>query len=147
MFYVLKYLCEFLLCSTCSQFIECSCIIFANFNGLNFYDRNEQVQFHHSVLNLDLAILEEKYPTITDVSSTEEKVHYKAWERANRLNLMFMRMTVIDSIKPILPKTDNVKEFTKLVGEHTQTTDKSLARILMNTLTIIKFEYALPLIS
>jgi len=30
---------------------------------------------------------------------------------SNRLSLMFMRMTVIDSIKTTLPKTDNAKEF------------------------------------
>ena len=56
------------------------------FNGLNFSDWNEQVQFHLSVLDLDLAILEEKPATITDASSNEEKAHYKAWEKSNRLS-------------------------------------------------------------
>ncbi|XP_028206414.1 ethylene-responsive transcription factor ERF043-like [Glycine soja] len=72
---------------------------------------NEQVQFHLDVLDLDLAIMEEKSATITDASSNEEKVHYKVWERYNRLNLMFMRMTVADIIKTALPKTDNAKQF------------------------------------
>ena len=56
------------------------------FNGLNQFDWNEQVQFHLDVLNLDLAILEEKLATITDASSNEEKAHYKAWEKSNRLS-------------------------------------------------------------
>ena len=62
-------------------------------------------------MDLDLAMLEEKSVTIIDASSNEEKTHYKLWERSNRLSLMFMRMTVIDSIKTTLPKTDNAKEF------------------------------------
>ena len=42
------------------------------FIGLYFFDWNEQVQFHLDVLDLDLAILEEKPATITNASSTEE---------------------------------------------------------------------------
>ncbi|KAL5131338.1 hypothetical protein HKD37_12G034242 [Glycine soja] len=45
------------------------------FNGLNFFDWNEQVQFHLSVLDLDLSILKEKSTTIIDASSNEEKTH------------------------------------------------------------------------
>jgi len=101
-------------------------MICVNFNGLNFSDWNEQVQFHLGVLDFDLAMLEEKSAAITDASSNEEKTHYKAWERSNRLSLMFMRMTVADSIKTTLSKTDNAKEFMRLVGERSQTADKSL---------------------
>ncbi|KAH1213426.1 hypothetical protein GmHk_14G041396 [Glycine max] len=110
------------------------------FNGLNFSDWNEQVQFHLGVLDLDLDILEEKPATITNASSNEQKAHYKAWERSNRLSLMFMRMTVADSIKTTLPKTDSAKEFMGLVGERSQTADKSLAGTLMSTLTTMKFD-------
>ena len=55
---------------------------------------------------------------------------------------MFMRMTVSDSIKITLSKTDSVKEFIKLVlvGECSQTADKSLAGTLMSTPTTMKFD-------
>jgi len=53
---------------------------------------------------------------------------------------MFMRMTVADSIKIALPKTDNAKEFIGLVGERSQTADKSLAGTLMSTLITMKFD-------
>ena len=42
-------------------------------NGTNFSDWSEQVQFHLSVLDLDLALRTEKLPTITEESSAEEK--------------------------------------------------------------------------
>ena len=64
------------------------------FNGLNFPDWSEQVQFHLGVLDLDLTLLVEKSAAITDASSNEEKAHYKAWARSNRLSLMFMRMSI-----------------------------------------------------
>ena len=113
----LKTLMWILLCNTCFQFTEFSCIICVNFNGLNFSDWTEQVQFHLGVLDLDLAILEEKPATIIDASSNEEKAHYKAWERSNRLSLMFMRMTVTESIKTTLPKIESAKKFMGLVGD------------------------------
>jgi len=47
------------------------------FNGFNFSNSNKQVQFHLSVLDLDLAILKEKCTTIIDASNIEEKTHYK----------------------------------------------------------------------
>ena len=91
-------------------------------------------------MDLDFVILEKKFATITDASSNEEKTHCKTWERSNRLNLMFMRMNGADNIKTTLPKIDIVKEFMWLVGEHSQTTDKSLADTLMSTLTTMKFD-------
>ena len=84
-------------------------------------------------------MLEEKFVTIIDASSNEEKTHYKAWERSQRLSLMFMRMTVADSIKTGLLKTNNAKEFMGLVGERSQTIDKSLAETLMSTLSTMIF--------
>jgi len=40
----------------------------------------------------------------------------------------------------VLPKTESLREFTKFVEEHSQTTDKSLAGTLMSTLTTMKFD-------
>ena len=91
-------------------------------------------------MDLDLTILEKNPTTIIDSSSIEDKVHYKAWERSNKLSLMFMRMIVADSITTTLPKIDNAKEFMGLVREHSQTTDKSLTGTLISTLTILKFD-------
>ena len=80
------------------------------FNGPNFSYWNEQVQFHLGVLDLDLAILEEKSTTNTNASSNEEKTHYKVWERSNILSLMFMRMVVADNIKTVPPETNDAKK-------------------------------------
>ena len=110
------------------------------FNGLNYSDWCEQVQFHLGVLDLDLALQVEKPAAITVTSTTDEKSFHKAWERSNRLSLMFMRMTVANNIKTALPKTEVAKEFMKFVEERSQTADKSLAGTLMANLTTMKFD-------
>ena len=48
-------------------------------NPLNFTKRSEQVTFHLGVLDLDLALLEDKSADITDTSSDEEKLYHKTW--------------------------------------------------------------------
>ncbi|KOM38887.1 hypothetical protein LR48_Vigan03g226900 [Vigna angularis] len=53
---------------------------------------------------------------------------------------MFMRMSIASNIKSAIPKTENAKEFMKLVEERSQTADKSLAGTLMSTLTTMKFD-------
>lgn len=110
------------------------------FNGINFPDWSEQIQFHLGILDLDLALQAEKPAAITDESSNDEKSFHKAWERSNRLSLMFMRMTVANNSKTSLPKTNNAKEFMKFVEERSQTADKSLAGTLMSTLTTMKYD-------
>ena len=47
------------------------------FNGLNFSDWYEQVQFHLGVSDLDLSLQFEKPTAITDESSGEEKRLHK----------------------------------------------------------------------
>ena len=81
------------------------------FNGLNLSDWSEQVQFHLDVLDLDTVFHVEKPTAITDASSTEEKTHYKVWERSNRLSLGFMRISIANNIKLALPKTESATEF------------------------------------
>ncbi|XP_070007282.1 uncharacterized protein [Nicotiana sylvestris] len=49
------------------------------FNGLNFSEWHEQVQFHLGAMDLDLALLNDKPATITDSSSADEKSFHKAW--------------------------------------------------------------------
>ncbi|XP_059309954.1 uncharacterized protein LOC132061100 [Lycium ferocissimum] len=110
------------------------------FNGLNFSEWHEQVQFHLGVMDLDLALLKEKPAAITDTSSEDEKSFHKAWERSNRLSLMFMRMTIANNIKSTIPQTESAREYLKFVEEHFRSANKSLTGTLMAELTTMKFD-------
>ena len=110
------------------------------FNGLNFSKWREQVNFHLGVLDLDLALLEEKPADITDTSSEAEKSKHKAWDRSNRLCLSFMLMTIANNIKSTLPETVTALEYLKFVEEHFRSADKSLAGTLMAELMTMKYD-------
>ncbi|PIN11893.1 hypothetical protein CDL12_15501 [Handroanthus impetiginosus] len=108
------------------------------FNGLNFSEWCEQVQFHLGVLDLDIPLQVKKPIVVTDKRSDEENTFHKLLKRSNKLNLMFMGMTSTNNIKATLPQTNNAKEFMKIVKEHSQTADKPLASTLMSILTNLK---------
>ncbi|GAV75815.1 UBN2_2 domain-containing protein, partial [Cephalotus follicularis] len=112
------------------------------FNGLNFSEWSEQVQFHLGVIDLDLALSTDKHAALTDTSSTEQRFFHKAWERSNRLSLIFMRITVANNIKSTIHVTDNAKEFMKSEKNISQSesADKSRAGTLIGTLTTIKYD-------
>nr|XP_016441496.1 PREDICTED: uncharacterized protein LOC107767097 [Nicotiana tabacum] len=110
------------------------------FNGLNFSEWHEQIQFHLGVMDLDLALLNDKPVAITDTSSADEKSFHKVWERSNRLSLMFMRMSIANNIKSTIPQTESAREYLKFVEERFRFTDKSLAGTLMAELTTMKFD-------
>ena len=85
------------------------------FNELNFPEWSEQVQFHLGVMDLDLTLLTDKPAAITETSSAEQRSFHKTWEKSNRLSLMLMRMTITESIKSTIPKSDDAKKFLEYV--------------------------------
>ncbi|XP_070045558.1 uncharacterized protein [Nicotiana tomentosiformis] len=91
-------------------------------------------------MELDLALLNDKFAAITDSSSEDEKSFHKAWERSNRLSLMFMRISIAKNIKSTIPQTESAREYLKFVEERFRSADKSLASTLMVELTTMKFD-------
>lgn len=109
-------------------------------NGTNFSDWCEQVQFHLGVLDLDLALRTEKPADLTEESSEDDKYFHNAWERSDRLSMMFMRMTIASNIKTGLPQAKTAKEYLMNIENRFKTADKSLAGTLMAELTTKKFD-------
>ncbi|KAL8151241.1 hypothetical protein V2J09_021049 [Rumex salicifolius] len=118
------------------------------FNGLNHDEWSEQIRFTLGIMALDLAILTDEGPSaITEESSEVEKSRYESWERSNRLSLSLMRMTMAESVKPSMPKTDNAREFMRKIKECSQSdlADKSIVGSLMSEITTKKFDWSQPI--
>ena len=81
------------------------------FDGSNFSEWYERVQFSLGVLDLDLALITDKPPEATDDSTLEQVEQSKGWARSNRLSMMFMRMTIANNIKTSLPQTELPRNF------------------------------------
>lgn len=79
--------------------------------------------------------------TITDENKAKERSLHKAWERSNRLSLMFIRMTIANN-RSIIPRTESDEEYMEFLKEHSESksVDKSHVGALMRTLTTCKFD-------
>ncbi|KAE9585540.1 hypothetical protein Lalb_Chr25g0290031 [Lupinus albus] len=58
-----------------------------------------------------------------------------------------MKMSISDNVKPSMPKTDNAREFIRMIKEYSQSdiTDKSVVGNLMTELTTKKFDWSQPI--
>ncbi|XP_026458888.1 uncharacterized protein LOC113359480 [Papaver somniferum] len=108
------------------------------FNGTNFSEWKENVEFTLGVQDIDLALQIEN-PIIDDKNFTEDKDLLKKWERSDRLSIQLMRMHIDANIKESLLKPKNAKDFMEIVKERFKTADKSLAGKLMADLTTMKY--------
>ena len=62
-------------------------------------------------MDLDLALRTEQSPTFESNSSAEDKKTYKKWDCSNRLSLMIMKYTILETFRGTLSKETNAKEF------------------------------------
>ncbi|XP_010527563.1 PREDICTED: uncharacterized protein LOC104804898 [Tarenaya hassleriana] len=114
------------------------------FNGLNYADWSEQIQFYLGVYDLDLALLVSEKPVIIDTSSENERTYFESREQSNRLCFNLMRMIMAESVKPSMPKTESAREFMDKIKEYSQSdlADKSIVGSLMSELTTKKFDWS-----
>ncbi|XP_055959767.1 uncharacterized protein LOC126657098 [Mercurialis annua] len=113
--------------------------------GINLSEWKEKVEFTLGVLDLDLALQIEEPAPLTETSNDEQKALHKAWEKSNRLSLMFLRMTIASNIKTSLPKPVNAKDYLQVIEDRFKTADKPLAGKLMADLTTMKFDGTLSM--
>lgn len=109
-------------------------------NGSNFSEWKEQVEFTLGLLELDVALLQDKPGPLTDENTPEQRALYNAWERSDRLSIMFMRMTIATNIKTSLPAPENARDYLRAIETRFKTANKSLAGKLMAELTTMKFD-------
>ncbi|TQD68549.1 hypothetical protein C1H46_045918 [Malus baccata] len=55
------------------------------------------------LMDLDLALREEKPAAITTESTADHKAKFEKWERTNRMSLMIMRKAMAPSVKGGVP--------------------------------------------
>ncbi|KAM1833617.1 hypothetical protein ACFX13_023415 [Malus domestica] len=93
--------------------------------GSNFKKWKEDVEIRLGLMDLDLALREEKPKAIIAKSTADEKVKLEKWERANRMSMMIMKKAMAESVKGGIPKTDNAREFLAAVGDKFKESEKA----------------------
>ncbi|CAN6546754.1 unnamed protein product [Malus baccata var. baccata] len=108
--------------------------------GSNFKKWKEDVEIVLGLMDLDLALREEKPKSITAESTADEKMKFEKWERANRMSMMIMKKAMAQSVKGGIPKTDNAREFLAAVGEKFKESTKAETGTFLTQITSMKYD-------
>ena len=68
-------------------------------NGTNFKSWKENVLLVLGCMDLDYAIRKERPASLTDESSTTDKLNFEKWERSNRLSLMMVKHNIPEAFR------------------------------------------------
>ncbi|GAV92126.1 UBN2 domain-containing protein, partial [Cephalotus follicularis] len=104
-------------------------------NGSNYKKWRQDLDIVLGILDLDLALREER-PELPAVDSSHEvKAKYDKWEKANRMCLMVMRRTMSEAIRGGVPESENASQFLEFVKEKFVESEKAETGTLMTSLT------------
>nr|GLL21725.1 uncharacterized protein LOC109168059 [Ipomoea trifida] len=108
---------------------------------------NKSGQFYLGLTGLDLSLNTKELAALTDKSSQEEKEYHEKWMRSYKMCLNLMKITMVENMKPMMPKVDIAYEFLGKVKEllMSKIADKLIAGNLMIELTSMKFDWSMPI--
>ncbi|XP_068339146.1 uncharacterized protein [Pyrus communis] len=108
--------------------------------GSNYKKWKKDVEMVLGLMDLDLALREEKHAAITAESTADHKAKFEKWERTNRMSPMIMRKAMAPSVKRGVPKQDNTKDFLAAVGEKFKESNKAETGTFLTQITSMKFD-------
>ncbi|CAN6710655.1 unnamed protein product [Malus baccata var. baccata] len=108
--------------------------------GLNFKKWKEDIEILLGLMDLDLALREDKPAELTNTSTAEVRIKFEKWERANRMSMMIMKKAMAQSVKGGIPKHTNAKGFLAAIGEKFKESEKAETGTFLTQLTSMKFD-------
>ena len=68
-------------------------------------------------IDLDLALREERPAPLNDKNSTDDKVNMERWDRSNRMSLMIMKHSILETFRGFMSEEKDATKFLKEI-EH-----------------------------
>lgn len=109
-------------------------------NGPNYEKWKLDVEVVLGLMDLDLALIQDKPAALTASSTSEQKLKLKNWETSNRMSLLVMEKTISASVLEEIPASENAKEFLATIIQKYKPEDKAQVRKLITALNSAKFD-------
>ena len=77
----------------------------------NFGKWKEHITILLRCMDLDYAIRTEQPLGLTNDSTTEQMANFEKWEHSNRMSLIIMKHSILDTIRGAMPEEENAKNF------------------------------------
>ncbi|WJZ95447.1 hypothetical protein VitviT2T_014217 [Vitis vinifera] len=92
------------------------------------------------MMNLDMALREDKPPKPTNENTEVMRAHYAKWERSNRLSLISIKRSIVKHLLRGIPKSNNAKEFLVVVVNRYQTSDNAEVEHFIDELMNMRYD-------
>ena len=109
-------------------------------SGNNFKKWKRDLEIVLGLLDINLALKEEKLAALTSTSTREQKLRHEKWENSNTLCLLIMEKTITEAIFGGIPTSENAKEFLASVSAKFMESEKAETGNLMSKLTTMKYK-------
>ncbi|KAD4385252.1 hypothetical protein E3N88_25420 [Mikania micrantha] len=108
--------------------------------GANYSAWKDSLMLTLGITEFDYALREPAPPTLTDKSTSEAKLLYEKWEKANRMALMFIKNSISPIIRGAIPDLVNAKAYLTAVEEQFKGTSNAHASTLIMKLVSTKYD-------
>jgi len=110
-------------------------------NGSNFKDWKENILIVLGCMDLDLALRVERPASLTDVSSSTDKVNFEKWDRSNRMSLMIIKRGIPEAFRgAISDGICDAKDFLAEIEKRFAKNDKAETSTLLQRLISMKYK-------
>ena len=112
-------------------------------NGTNFKSWKENVLLVLGCMDLDYAKRKERPASLTDESSTTDKLNFEKWERSNRLSLMMVKHNIPEAFRGgMFDDSDevSVKDFLDKLEKHFAKNEKAETSKLLADLVQMRYK-------
>ncbi|XP_068340490.1 uncharacterized protein [Pyrus communis] len=109
-------------------------------NGGNFKKSKQDIEIVLGMMDLDLALRDDEPAPVDENLTTDQRLKFKKWEKANRMSLMVMKRAMGETVMGGITACDKAKEFLDAVSAKFKESEKAEMGDLMTTLTTLKLD-------
>ena len=109
-------------------------------NGTNFKKWKEHVIIVLGCMDLDYALRVDRPSDLTSVSTAEQRSAMEKWERSNRMSLMIMKHSILETIRGAIPEETQAKAFLNQIANRLAVNEKVETSTILSKLVSIRYK-------
>ena len=91
-------------------------------------------------MGYDLVLSEDEPQALDDNNTTEQRLKFEKWEKANHMALLVIKRFIGEAVRGDIPATNKAKDFLEAIEAKFKVSKKREMGNLMTTLTTLKYD-------
>ena len=109
-------------------------------NDTNFKKWKEHIIIVLGCMDLDYALRVDRPSNLTSASTAEQRSTMEKWERSNRMSLMIMKHSILETIRGAIPEETQAKAFLDQIANRFAANEKVETSTILSKLVSIRYK-------